>query len=178
VDASPEMLERARQLLGPSSVLLLRTMPALNVEGPFDAAVSTFDALNYLAPNDLRSTLVAVAGQLRPGGSLVFDVHTDAMMRFTAEHPVVSGETNGITFEIRSIVDLDARTCETRIDVSGTSDGDGFTEVHRQYFHSDEDLTASLTDAGFALVGHSEEYTDRPVDRSTLRATWAARSLP
>ena len=178
VDGSAAMLERARHLLGPEPVLLRQTLPDLTIEGTFDAAVSTFDALNYLTPAELRATLSAIADRLRPGGRLVFDLHTDAMMHFTAENPVVSGETDGNAFEIRSSVDLDARTCETRIDVTRISDGDAFAEVHRQYFHSDDEVTAALAHAGFEVLAHTEEYTDQPVDASTLRATWAARSRP
>jgi alpha-beta hydrolase superfamily lysophospholipase len=59
------------------------TLPDLTIDGVFDAAVSTFDGLNYLTPEELSTTVAAVARLLRPGGWLVFDIHTDAMMRFT-----------------------------------------------------------------------------------------------
>jgi hypothetical protein len=55
------------------------------------------------------------------------------------------------------------------------SDGEPFSEVHRQYFHSDDDVRAGLADAGFQVLARTEEYTDRPADLSTLRATWVAR---
>ena len=70
-------------------LLIEATLPDLPVEGVFDAAVSTFDGLNYLEPDDLRTTLAVVAGRLRPRGWLVFDLHTDAMMEFTAANPIV-----------------------------------------------------------------------------------------
>ena len=85
----------------------------LTPEGPFDAAVSSFDGLNYLTPQDLRATLAAVARSLRAHGWLVFDLHTDAMMEFTATNPVVSGEADGQAFTIRSVVDIAARTCDS-----------------------------------------------------------------
>ena len=56
---------------------------ALAVEGVYDAAVCTFDGLNYLTPADLRSTFAALSFRVRPAGWLVFDVHTDAMMAFS-----------------------------------------------------------------------------------------------
>ena len=67
VDASAAMLDRARTLLGPDVPLVLATLPELGVEGTFDAAVCTFDGLNYLAPGELRATFVALADRLRPG---------------------------------------------------------------------------------------------------------------
>ena len=78
VDASDAMLALARERLGPEVALSRMTLPDLAVEGVFDAAVCTFDGLNYLTPDELRLTMAAVARRLRPAGWLVFDLHTDA----------------------------------------------------------------------------------------------------
>ena len=121
--------------------------------------------------------MAAVALRLRPAGWLVFDLHTDAMMDFTIANPVVAGESAGNGFVISSIVDPDARTCDTTIELTRPRDGDPFSEQHRQYFHADADVRASLQDAGFAVTAVGEEYTHEPVDASTLRATWTARRL-
>ena len=48
VDASDAMLALARERLGPDVALSRMTLPELTVEGVFDAAVCTFDGLNYL----------------------------------------------------------------------------------------------------------------------------------
>ena len=87
VDASAAMLALARERLGPDVALSRITLPELTVEGVFDAAACTLDGLSYLDPADLRLTLAAVARRLRPGGWLVFDLHTDAMMDFTTREP-------------------------------------------------------------------------------------------
>lgn len=175
VDASAAMLARARRRLGPAAVLVRDTLPVLTPRGPFDAAVSTFDGLNYLTPLDLRATMAAVAGTLRRDGWFVFDLHTDAMMRFTAANPVVSGMAEGMAFTIRSDVNPGARTCATRIEVTRTADGDRFTEHHRQYFFSDDQVRTALAAAGFDLIAVTEEYTPLPAGPDTLRATWIAR---
>ena len=151
------------------------TLPELAVEGVFDAAVCTFDGLNYLTPDELRLTMAAVALRLRPAGWLVFDLHTDGMMNFTIANSVVAGESAGTGFVISSTVDPDARTCETTIELMRPRAGDSFSEQHRQYFHTDSDVRASLQAAGFAVTAVGEEYTHEPVDASTLRATWTAR---
>ena len=135
VDGSSAMLARARQRVGPATVLMQQTLPGLTIGGVFDAAVCTFDALNYLTPADLGATLTAVGRRLRPGGWFVFDLHTDALMDFTVSHPVVEGEAAGYRFALNSVVDVGARTCDTRIDVTRADDGDTFAERHRQYFH-------------------------------------------
>jgi SAM-dependent methyltransferase len=175
VDASDAMLALARERLGPEVTLSRGTLPELAVEGVFDAAVCTFDGLNYLTPDELRLTMGAVAGRLRPAGWLVFDLHTDAMMNLTIASPMVAGRSAGNDFVISSVVDPRARTCDTRIELTRPRDGDPFSEAHRQYFHTDADVRASLQDAGFGVITVGAEYTHEPVDASTLRATWTAR---
>ena len=178
VDASEAMLALARERLGPEVELSRTTLPELEGDGVFDAAVCTFDGLNYLTPDELRLTMAAVALRLRPAGWLVFDLHTDGMMNFTISNPVVAGESAGTGFVISSTVDPDARTCDTTIELMRPRAGDSFSEQHRQYFHTDAEVRASLQAAGFAVSAVSEEYTHEPVDASTLRATWTARRLP
>jgi SAM-dependent methyltransferase len=177
VDASAAMLALARERLGPDVALSRMTLPDLRVEGVFDAAVCTFDGLNYLNPDELRLTMAAVAHSLRPAGWLVFDLHTDGMMDFTISNPVVAGESAGNSFVITSTVDPAARTCDTTIELTRPRDGDPFSEQHRQYFHADADVRASVEAAGFAITAVGEEYTHEPVDASTLHATWTARRL-
>jgi SAM-dependent methyltransferase len=178
IDASEAMLTLARERLGGEVVLSRMTLPDLAVEGVFDAAVCTFDGFNYLTPDELRLTMGAVAGCLRPAGWLVFDLHTDAMMNFTIANPMVAGQSAGNDFAISSVVDPAARTCDTRIELTRPRDGEPFGEQHRQYFHADADVRTSLEDAGFAVTAVEEEYTHQPADASTLRATWTARRLP
>jgi hypothetical protein len=98
------------------------------------------------------------------------------MMQFTAANPVVHGEDGGYRFVISSDVDTDARTCDTRIDVTRVADGHTFTERHRQYFPSHDQIRAALTAAGFGDLTVTAEYTDAPLEQSSLRATWIARA--
>ena len=66
------------------------------------------------------------------------------MMDFAASNPVVNGNSGGHEFSIVNAVDVRARTVDTRIDVTRTTDGDAFTEHHRQYFFTDQQVrTAS-----------------------------------
>ena len=177
VDASAAMLDLARERLGPDVVLSRMTLPDLAVDGRFDAAVCTLDGLNYLTPEGLRLTLVAVADRLRPGGWLVFDLQTDAMMDFTIANPTVAGRSAGNDFVINSVVDSGTRTCDTTIELTRPRDGDPFSEQHRQYFHADAEVRSCLEDAGFVVLAVEEEYTHQPADASTLHATWTTRRL-
>ena len=67
VDPSAAMLARARRLLGPEAVLVQRALPGLGVDGVFDAAISTFDTLNYLPTSELGATVFHV----EPGSVLL-----------------------------------------------------------------------------------------------------------
>ena len=177
VDASDAMLALARERLGPEVKLGRMTLPDLTVDDVFDAAVCTFDGLNYLTPDDLRLTMAAVAGRLRPAGWFVFDLHTDAMMNFTIANPKVAGRAAANAFVISSVVDRGGRTCDTRIELTGPREGDHFSEHHRQYFHADTAVRASLQDTGFEVTAVGVEYTHKRADASTMRATWTARRL-
>lgn len=175
VDASTAMLDRARRLLGPDADLERVVLPDLPIEGVFDAAVSTFDGLNYLERPALRLTLAAIARRLRPGGWLIFDLHTDAMLQLAGNTPIITGDQDGTSFVIHNLVDPVARTCDSRIEVTQSTDGAPYTEHHRQYFHTEADVRSALAEAGFDLVSVTNEYTHVPADESTLRATWTAQ---
>jgi SAM-dependent methyltransferase len=174
VDASEQMLARARSLLGRRVTLIRAALPDFDIDGRFDALVCTLDGITYLTPAELRRAVAAFARRLRPGGWLVFDVHTDAMMAFAKTQPVVTGEKGGHRFTISSTVDTVARTSDTRIEIAPPS-GAPFGEEHRQHFHSAPDIRAVLGGAGFDVTAVRDGYSDRPADESTLTATWIAR---
>jgi SAM-dependent methyltransferase len=174
VDSSPAMLARARKLLG-SEAVVQQVLPDLTIEGTFDAAVCTFDGFNYLTLAELQASFVAVARLLRPRGWLGFDLHTDETMHFISSHPSVVGTAGGQRYVLSNLVDIAARTCDTRIDVTRTRGGEAFSETHRQYFHADSDVRNALLDSGFGIAAITEEYSHRPPDPSTLRATWIVR---
>jgi predicted TPR repeat methyltransferase len=178
VDGSEAMLARARQRLRPEVRLVRSTLPTLAVTGEYDAAVCTFDGLNYLTPADLRSTFAALSFCIRPAGWLVFDMHTDAMMALTVSHPVVHGEESEHRFVISSVVDTGTRTCDTRIEIVPPDGGSPFSEEHRQHFHRAADVRSSLVDAGFDVTAVLDGYSQRPADVSALTATWIARRAP
>lgn len=168
------MLARARQLVGPAVELIRGCLPDPGVGGRFDAVVCTLDGLTYLEPAELPAAFTSFAERLRPGGWLVFDVHTDAMMAFTLSRPVVTGEQDGYRFTIASTVDRDARAADTRIEITPTAEAP-FSEQHRQYFHREADVRTALAGAGLEVTAVRDGYSDRPADDETPSAAWIAR---
>jgi SAM-dependent methyltransferase len=168
------MLARARRLLGTGVELIRDSLPDLEVDGRFDAVVCTLDGITYLEPTELQTAFTSFADRLRPGGRLVFDVHTDAMMALALSNPIVTGEKEGYRFTITSTVDPAARASDTRIEIT-PPDGMPFGEEHRQHFHAADNVRAALAGAGFTVTAIRDGYSERPADDSTLSATWIAR---
>lgn len=174
-DASPEMLERARTLLGPGVRLEQATLPDLPLDDVFDAAVSTLDGLNYLPLDDFRASMRSVFAHLRPGGWFVFDVHAEAALAFLRENAELEGEQDGTRFVLRSTVEDSTRACTTVIELTAPDPADSFVEEHVQYVHADADVRSALQDAGFAAIVATDEYTHEPLREWSLRATYVAR---
>lgn len=177
IDGSSAMLAEARSRLGPDVVLVESTLPAVPNLGPFDAAVSTFDTLNYLTPEAMATTMAAVGNVLSAGAWWVFDLHTDALMELVAEQPLSAGEQQGWTFSLTSTVDRAARTCRTQFSATHSDGARKVAEDHLQYFFTDDAVRHALVEAGFDRVRAVDEYSERPVTDTTLRATWMARKL-
>ena len=80
-DLSPEMLEVARRR-APAEVELFAADMRRLPPGDYDLVTCLDDALNYLlADADLEAAVAAMAGSLRPGGVLVFDLNSLAAHR-------------------------------------------------------------------------------------------------
>lgn len=175
LDGSPAMLEHARRQLGADALLVQAVLPEVPDVGQFDAAVSTFDTLNYLTPTEMAATMGAVARRLRPGGWWIFDLHTDALLRLMAEQPHGAGEQAGWAFTLDSTVDAQARTCRTQFWATHHATGRTVAEEHEQFFFTDAQVQDALSRAGFAQVVVVDEYSEVPRSESTLRATWIAQ---
>lgn len=81
-DLSPEMLAVASRNTPPEVALVRADMRRLPALGAFDLVTCLDDALNYLlTEEDLEAALASMAGALRPGGILVFDLNTLASHR-------------------------------------------------------------------------------------------------
>ena len=138
-------------------------------------AIEVRGELQHVTSASVRS---AIAGRLRPGGWLVFDLHTDATLAFARANPVITGEQDGAAFALTTGIDEAARTIVTTIDLVAADPEDSFVEHHRQVIHSDATVREALGAAGFAVVAVLDEYTPTPATHDTLRATWVARLRP
>jgi SAM-dependent methyltransferase len=175
IDGSQPMLDRARLRLGTHVPLERSVLPTLPHLGTFDAAVSTFDTLNYLTPRDFALTLRGLARVLHPGGWLVFDLHTPELLEVIASEPHSRGEESGWSYVLDSTVDRAEATCRTRFVAHQLESGATVEETHEQHVFSDDEVHTRLDEAGFEVVEVVDEYTDAARSERTLRATWVAR---
>ena len=147
------MLARARRLLGPGRRPGRATLPDLPVEGVFDAGGLHLRRTELPRPGRPARDVGRAARRLRPGGWLVFDLHTDAMMAFT----VLTARWSRAR-RTDSASRSPARSTRAPGPATHGSRSPGatvarFTEHHRQYFHRPDEVRGALAGAGFEVTG-------------------------
>jgi SAM-dependent methyltransferase len=157
-DLSPEMLAVARRNAPPGVVLFQADVRRLPRVAAYDLVTCLDDALNYLlADADLDAALVSLAGALRPGGVLVFDLNTLASHRdaygsaFTAEDADVFLCWHGLGLD----ADRPGEPGTAAVEIFQRVADDGWRReqtVHHQRHWGHDQVLAALERAGFAAV--------------------------
>ena len=164
VDESPDMLaaarEKASDLAGEPPVFLNQSMEALDLYGTVDAAICCLDSLNYLAgPREVQKTFQRLHLFISPGGLLVFDINSAAMLR-ELDGQVFLDEKEDVYCVWRPEFEKRSRVCTYWMDIF-TKRPDGAwersVEQHRQKAYEVEELRAWLLEAGFT---HIRTYGD------------------
>ncbi|UCM86578.1 class I SAM-dependent methyltransferase [Streptomyces marincola] len=183
LDRSPAMLEQAARKLEPEDRerLVLATLPDIPLRKEFDAAYSTGGALNYL-PNDtsLLRTFEAVHRVLRPGGTFVFDLYTDALLARQVEQTTPAtraielGEGCTFLFTCRrsatsGFYDM-TMVRYVRDDATGTYARS--SEEHRLFTPDQGMVRGLVAQAGFGGIKVFDNYTRQPTGSQTLHETY------
>src|SRR5215207_14820 len=105
-DRSPGMLELAEAKAAGRVALHCCDLRSLDPIGAFDLITCLDDVANYLTESeDLAAALAGLAGNLRPGGLLVFDANTIATYRgFFSETAAI--EEQGLLMLWRGLVEV------------------------------------------------------------------------
>ena len=164
VDESPDMLaaarEKASDLTGEPPVFLNQSMEALDLYGTVDAAICCLDSLNYLAgPREVQKTFQRLHLFISPGGLLVFDINSAAMLR-DLDGQVFLDEKEDVYCVWRPEFEKRSRVCTYWMDIfTRRTDGawERSVEQHRQKAYEVEELRAWLLEAGFT---HIRTYGD------------------
>lgn len=183
VDVSRPMLDRAARALPEETVLLERDLARpdldLGVEnGAFDACVCSFDSLNYFTDERaLQAVFDHAAAALRPGGVLVFDVNTRRKLAEVLGDSHYGDDLDDFAYVWRNRYAPESRSCRFLISLF-VRDGDAFVraeETHVQRWFERSELVGAAERAGLAVLGVTDDYTDRPADSQSLRETWVVQ---
>lgn len=182
-DSSEEMLTEAvrkgdafRNADGdaPPPLFICQSMPRLKLASPVDAAVSTFDSLNYLTrERDLRETFRRVARSLKSGGRFVFDVNTAAHFR-RMDAQTYLDETDDAFCAWRTFFSEKKQVCTWQVDLfRRRPDGawERSFEEHRERAWSADELREFLRDAGFVNVQIFGDLSRKPPKEEESRWT-------
>ena len=156
VDASPDMLMQAREKCADLPVpplLLCQDAAEIDLYGTVDAAYCSLDGINYIPPEDLRTVFFRLRYFIRPGGLLLFDVHTPEWFR-SLDGDVFVDESDDVLCLWRADFDAQEEKIVYGMDLferqgrlwrrSG--------EEHVEYAHKLEALTALLEELGYTGV--------------------------
>ncbi|WP_245723028.1 class I SAM-dependent methyltransferase [Natribacillus halophilus] len=183
VDVSPEMLaiadEKIRTQNGISPRLRAQHMSFLELDQPVDVIIVYCDALNYLQDEtEVQQAFHAFYKSLKPGGSLLFDVHS--LYKVEQQYP---GFTYGDAADELALI-WNSFAGE---DVPGTVEheltfferrADGkfarYDELHRQRTFSMAQYTDWLERAGFAKPEITADFTRFAPQTESERIFFAA----
>jgi SAM-dependent methyltransferase len=168
-DISPAMLEIARTKVGGEAELLVADMRELPALGQFDLIWSLNDSVNYLlSVEELRSALRSMAGNLAPGGVILFDLNTLLTYK-TFFSQTFTREFGGDRFVWHGEMTPDSISpgsiCEARFEAEGRA----ADHVHRQRHFPQAEVQASIEWAGLrcrAVLGERDGALEQGVDDS------------
>lgn len=180
VDASASMLDVARTRADAGTELRHLTLPDQRLAelGPFDAALVCFDSANYFTGDGALGTILHhLAGALRPGGVLVFDLSTRPSFEAIAALGEFSEDFGDFSYVWNTRHVPDSPYYEYLVSLY-VPEGEQYRRVverHPQRWFSRDEVESALRDAGFTAIRTSDNYTDRLATDATRRDTWSAR---
>ncbi len=148
IDRSPSMIDVARRKAhGRSDIAFaLGDIRRFDVGTGFDAAICTFDAINYVTEiAELRSMFRCVRDAIKDHGRFVFDFTTPTM--YETHHKGALHRTIG-SQRICQWLRYDRRS---RLAVTTFRFGDDVVEVHRQRAYEMVDVARALRASGMAV---------------------------
>lgn len=156
VDISPQMLSVARQKAaaeGVRSEFLLGDITKLKLNGRVDFAVAVNDCVNYVPKDRLASAFSKVYSALNRGGAFLFDISSEYKIRSVLGENMFGEDGESISYMWFNKQTPDGVIMDLTVFVKA-ADGryEKYEEQHRQYAHSEDEVTAALKAAGFTGV--------------------------
>lgn len=158
VDISSEMLSEAqrrsaeREFAVPP-MFVNQDLRELDLFGTSDAAICSFDGINYIPPADLSEVFRRVGFFVEPGGIFIFDVNTEYKFR-NMDGMTYIDEDDELFCVWRTDYYEDERECIYGVDIFSRS-GEFWRrsgEEHTEYAHDLKDIKTLLEKNGFESI--------------------------
>ncbi len=180
LDLSPAMIAIARDKAtkqGLAVDFFTADMRSFQLEEPVDLITCFHDGLNYLPDyNDLERTFRQVRSNLTPGGMFVFDLNTIQWLAGTTSEVTVVDEPD-LTLIWQSCYEpLD---CKWEIQLTAfVREGQyyyKFTEKHREYGYTPEQVYLALQTAGLEHLASYDAFSFSPIHSGSRRHFYVAQ---
>ncbi len=155
IDSSAGLIDLARKEL-PGADLRVQDARALQLDGGYNAAISTFDSLNHMLNiNDLRTVFVEVHRLLEAGGLFVFDMNLEEAYSTDLRQWNVNIDDHNVGL-VRATYDFVSKKAETELVWFLRSGENNCWRQHRslveQRCYSESEILLALTRSGFKKV--------------------------
>jgi SAM-dependent methyltransferase len=171
VDPSRTMLDHARRQAGSELVTWLHgDASALAPTGTVDLVLCTGNAVMHVSPEELPSTLTAVAAALRPGGIVSFESRNPAFREWERWTPEATyGERVTSVGRLREWLDVtDVREDRVVFDAHNVfPDGEDRVYTNVLFFRSAQQFQRELEVAGFTDIAWTGDWRGGPVEESS-----------
>ena len=171
VDSSEEMLTVARAKC--KTVFVRQDMRKLELPHALDMAVCVNDGVNYLKQTEICSFFQRVSQSLKVGAPFVFDVSSPYKLQNVVGNNVFYLDEEGETLLWSNKASANSVEMNLTLFVEEGGKYSRFDERHVQYVHTDEQIVAALTCAGFALREITADY-GQGVSENCLRRCYYA----
>lgn len=167
VDPSRTMLDFARRQPGSELLTWLHgDASVLAPTGTVDLVLCTGNAIMHVSPEELPSTLTAVAAALRPGGIVSFESRNPAFCEWERWTPEATcGERVTAVGRLREWLDVtDAREGRVVFDAHNVfPNGEDRVYTNILFFRSAEEFQRELEAAGFTDITWTGDWRGGPV---------------
>jgi len=179
VDVSEDMLAEAQRKsyeAGFNILFLKQDMRKLDLYGTIDAVVCVCDGMSYiLNEEDLLAVFKQVRLFLNHGGVFIFDMNTEYKFKEILQNRVFEDEgAGGESYVWENQYDPQTKINEYHI-MFTTSDGETFSELHRQRAYTPENVQALLLEAGFEAVVIRDGYSGESLKPKSSRVVFIVR---
>lgn len=183
VDLSPEMLDMAQKRAEKAKcrvapIFINQDLTELDLYGTADAAICSFDGLNYIHPDDISSVFHRLSYFIRPGGLLIFDLNTEDKFRRMDGQTYVD-EDEDIFCVWRTDYYEEDCACVYGLDLFWR-EGDIWrrgSEEHTEYVHPSEKIAVCLEENGFGKLCLYGELTGKAPEKGCDRVFYHAEKL-